>query len=136
MRQVTLSDINRDATYDGYLWLSDATEPVVLDGEKLDSALLEQENPFVIEAQLYDAAGSRSYAVRYADGRHVVTEFDADDINAAGRVTEKCFVPLRIKHRGLHFKQLWSPRGDELCEGMPVLEPVAMIFVGFNDGGQ
>ena len=65
-------EINKQAKYEGYIWLSDQTQPRVLLGEEFDvDGITDSINPFVIEGQLWNAADGISISIRYADGKHV-----------------------------------------------------------------
>ncbi len=127
----SLSTLDTKARYVGYLWLSDETTPIIIENGKIEISLFEQVNPFVIEGQLFDPEGNKSYSIRYSDGQYFITLFDAEDLKHCGDdVTE--YMSLRMGNRKLCFKRLWLPQPDALCENMEVLEPSAMIFVGFE----
>ena len=51
--------------------MSDATHPVVYNPARpIDITLDENDNPFVIEGELYDASKGESITIRYADGKY------------------------------------------------------------------
>jgi CRISPR type III-associated protein (TIGR04423 family) len=54
-----------------------------------------------------------------------------DDLD--GVKQEQMFFSHRMADRKLYFKQFWQPVNDEQCEGMQVLQPAELVFVGFND---
>ncbi|MGM9745883.1 MAG: TIGR04423 family type III CRISPR-associated protein [Paludibacteraceae bacterium] len=120
--------------YVGYFWKSDAKEPQLVDGDFTED-LNPAKNPFVVEAQLYDATTMLSYSIKYLDGEYWIMEHQVSstDFNRAD-VDIKQFYAHRIKeHMKLQFLQYWQENNDELCEGMPVLQPAELVFVGFND---
>ena len=132
--------------YVGYLWYSDKTAPDVLNGVQLSDMLCPDENPFVIEGQLWDETQQLSYSIRYVvsnDGQHGIsgqyiiqkwnlnTDFPVPDFE----YTELEAFPNKAfgKEVGkLLFRRYWKAEKDELCDGMKVLNPHALVFVGFN----
>lgn len=120
--------------YQGYLWKSDASEPRVLNGEPFTESLVPMQNPFIIEGQLYDADRHVSYSIRYVDGQYIIHRWDLEnDLQGDDfEYTEKEAVPHRIKSGKLIFRQYWKAEPDALCEGMKVLNPHALVFVGFK----
>ena len=47
--------------------------------------------------------------------------------------TRKIYVARRMQGiKGLKFLQYWTSEPDVLCEGMPVLQPSKLVFVGFE----
>ncbi|MBD5358032.1 MAG: TIGR04423 family type III CRISPR-associated protein [Bacteroides sp.] len=125
--------------YQGYYWMSDATDPVIVAGlptmlQTLDANV----NPFVIEAQLYDPENHLSFSIKYVDGRYVVTRYDVkekiDDVRSGKYdfITLKKYIANRMPGRELRFFQYWEEQPDNLCEGFPVLQPAGLAFVGFK----
>ena len=117
-------------TYEGYYWMSDATEPVVLDGQEWPTRLLEQHNPFVVEAQLVDKRNGKSYSIKYADGKPIILCYDTQSLPDDENII---FEGKRMGGRLLNFIRRWRPEPDDLCEGMEVLRPAEQIFVGFSN---
>jgi len=115
--------------YQGYLWYSDNKEPQVLNNEVFELEIADNANPFVIEGQLFD--GQKSISIKYVDGKYYVNTYDLDDLD--GVKQEQMFFSHRMGDRKLYFKQFWQPVNDEQCEGMQVLQPAELVFVGFND---
>ena len=92
-------------------------------------------NPFIVEAQLYDANTMLSYSIKYVDGEYWILEHQvaSTDFNRTD-VEIKDFYAHRIKgHKRLQFLQYWIEDKDPLCENMQVLQPAELVFVGFND---
>lgn len=119
--------------YEGYVWKSDATKPKVLLGEEYGPLPSATENPFVIEAQLYDPASHMSYGIKHVDGKYIVTEVNLSEEALKGCVhEEKTFLPHRMEEvTGLRFYQFWREEEDELCDNMKVLQPKELAFAGF-----
>lgn len=126
----------------GYYWMSDATRPVIVnEADRVPQSLVTLDpavNPFIVEAQLYDRARNKSYDVKYVDGRYVVSVSAVHEAIAdvrAGKydyITLKRFMSNRMDGRRLLFFQYWRESHDPLCEGMEVLLPAEMAFVGFE----
>ena len=116
-------------SFQGYYWLSDKDNPVVIDGHFDGMELEDQSNPFVIEAQLYDKLSKISYGVKYIDGRYYVNKspVTADIVNNA-----KSFVSKWDGNIRLLFSNVWEAEKDPLCCDMEVLMPHNQIFVGFK----
>ena len=115
--------------YQGYLWYSDKKNPQVLNNEVFEFEIADNTNPFVIEGQLYD--GQKSISIKYVDGKYIVKTYDLHNLD--GEIQEQMFYSHRMGDRKLYFKQYWRPMNDEQCEGMQVLQPAELVFVGFND---
>ena len=130
-----LSDIDKKAKYQGYIWMSDKTEPIVLKNDVISIALEDGTNPFVIEAELFDADKSISYSVRYVDGEQMVRKFEIDETKLFGEPIQK-FVSHRIGDGIiLKFFRKWKKEldPDNLCEGMETLVPSDFVFIGFDN---
>ena len=120
------------STYEGYLWYSDAAEPVLYDHKELDLEINDNANPFIIEGQLYDCARMRSISIKFVDGEYICSTYDVNplDFNRAD-VELKVFHSNRMEGRKLRFLQYWEEKEDCFCEGMKVLTPSKQVFVGF-----
>lgn len=130
--------------YEGYVWYSDQTQPMTLIGEKWSDELDATKNPFIVEAQLYDKERKVSYSVKYVDGRYVAHRWDNVSREMENDEYSHCsFFANRVgKDKGetgltLHFVRHWAEENDSMCaiseckDGMPVLQPKELIFVGF-----
>lgn len=120
---------------EGYLWYSDRDTPMVYNGEKIALILNDDSNPFVIEGQLYDSNTNISYSIKYVDGRYFVKEYSIDEIKSAPKceVVDKYFQSHRMGGKVLHLNEVWRPAPDSFCEGMEVLQPAELVFVGFKE---
>lgn len=125
----------KKAKYVGYVWYSDQTEPLVLDGTELfEPDLTEGNNPFIVEAQLYDASGRKSYSIRFWNGSCHVVSYDVPERVGKQEITEDvvAYNSNRMGNRRLLFWQQWKEQQDDLCLGMSTLVPKALVFVGFE----
>lgn len=124
----------KEAKYEGYFWMSDQSQPVVLYGDQATSIVLKDgENPFVAEALLWDQENKVSVSVRYADGHYFVATRLVREEQLDNAVTPVTYLPHRLPQvRGLHFLRLWKQKKDPLCEDMETLELEANVFVGFE----
>lgn len=120
------------AKYQGYIWRSDSDSPEVLTGDKeYGGTLAPIDNPFIIEGNLWDENTLTSVSIRYVDGMYYIhrTVLTSDEVK-----NYKTFVAHRIgEDTRLRFVQLWEPRPDPMCEGMEVLEPSKLVFIGFTN---
>jgi CRISPR type III-associated protein (TIGR04423 family) len=115
--------------YSGYIWKSDQKEPEVIIEKEPEFSFDDNQNPFVVEGFLFD--GKTSYSIRYVDGKHIVNDFPLAKMPK--EYTEQLFIPSFKKGvTELKFRQYWKPEPDPLCEGMEVLKPAQLVFVGFN----
>lgn len=121
--------------------------------QEVDIPLCDTDNPFIIEGNLWDAEQHCSWSIRYADGRYYVRKTDVteqelegiDDItmdatDAAGQVvtTLKKYIPNKMPEwvSALRFLQYWEAVPDDMYEGMPVLRPSKLVFIGFERKGE
>jgi len=127
----SLSEIN--GNFEGYIWLSDQKEPIVLSGESFDFSNISI-NPFVIEALLFDKSNNISIHIQHT-GNYIITAYNLTELaQQTGSVIEdKTYLPHRLKGvEKVGFKQIWLPVTDENCEDMLVLTMKAIIFCGFT----
>lgn len=140
------------AKYEGYLWWSDNKKPIVYYGKDVLSLQFDDnDNPFIIEGNLWDAESRISIYIRYVDGRHIirrtcVTKDELRGINDSNldfndksyplvATTIKEFIAHRIPSvKKLRFLQYWETSTDyeNMCEGMVALQPSKLVFIGFN----
>jgi len=132
--KININEIKTDVGYEGYLWLSNASEPIVLNSTKnlceiLKEIMQDDINPFVIEGYLYDNANN-SYSIKYVDGKCQVYQFTIDD-NDRAKNKEKVYYANRMEGKQLRFLDVWEAEKDPQCLGMEVLQPKAQVFIGF-----
>ncbi len=127
------------AKYVGYIWYSDSKRPEVLTGDKEYGGFTPDAaaNPFIIEGNLWDDDNRTSISIRYADGRYYIhrTVLTSEEVKGTtDHSTVKTYVAHHIDgYKYLRFAQLWEPRTDPMCEGMEVLEPSKLVFIGFTN---
>lgn len=122
------------AKYQGYIWRSDSDSPEVLTGDKAYGGFTPDpsENPFIIEGNLWDEATGVSISIRYIDGRYYIHRTTLT--GETDHSTIKKYVAHRIdEYKYLRFVQLWESREDPMCEGMEVLGPSKLVFIGFTN---
>lgn len=151
------SDINTNNIYVGYLWMSDQSQPIVIDSDKplknfeyktsrnitytfnpekerLENYInpLTSKNPFIIEGNLYCKLEKESISIKFASSIYILKRLIIKDTD------RQIFSANRMEEiNGLLFKQCWKPTKDEYCDldenkKMQVLQPAEFAFVGFN----
>lgn len=119
--------------YEGYIWLSDQTNPIVLHDESYDFSTI-AENPFIMEALLYCKENDFSIMVKHT-GSYVIRKYNLQAWRAkADTEAPKEYLPHRLgtSVKKLKFSQFWKEEKDSLCEDMKVLKLKATIFTGFK----
>ena len=118
--------------YDGYIWYSDKSNPKVFQDEEFEFDTDKIENPFIIEGQLYDDQKMISYSIKFVDGKYICKKYEVESTDFNKKDVEiKTFHANRMDNLKLQFLQYWKEEVDELCEGMKVLQPKELVFVGF-----
>lgn len=121
--------------FEGYLWKSDATQPVVF-YEKSEITLDDNVTPFYIEGQLWDKSSKRSISIRFVDGEYLVKEWTVTDDELSGEakyVEQKSFYPNRMENVDkLLFLQYWKEVDDSYCNDFKKLVPAQLVFVGLK----
>jgi len=128
--KIGLKEIPENIKFDGYLWMSDKPNPIILEDQVFTLKVDETSNPFIVEGYLLDKVNKVSYSFRYLDGEYLINKYTLD---AGTQFTELKFLANRIQEKEhLFFRQYWEAVPDECCEGMEVLKPKANVFVGFK----
>ncbi|HCN54693.1 MAG TPA: TIGR04423 family type III CRISPR-associated protein [Prevotella sp.] len=152
MSKIEINEIPMDRKLTGYLWMSDEQEPRVLEDCSIvqsncsyeDSPVILElgTNPFIVEAELWDAEACVSYAIHHAGNEIVCQRYDVrgDDIgNPDNRLT--VFISHRMAGRKLHFLEYWEPKDSIIVAGingkaddevMPSLVMTRRVFIGFT----
>lgn len=138
------------APYEGYIWYSDSKRPEVFDGTReMGFDLDDADRCFVIEGYLWNGKDKESVAIRYVDGHYYIETVQVtdrelqgigDDLLTVGSsadqqvATTVCnYVAHRIEGvKGLRFLRYWQGEPDDMCEGMEVLRPSQLVFIGFE----
>jgi len=130
-KNIALSDLN-NTVFEGYVWLSDAKDPKVLQENSYDFTQ-HNENPFIIEALLFDPLTQKSVHITHDGAQHIV-EYDLPTLKQDGYELEsKQYLSHRINGiERLHFVQLWKEEPDDFCIGMLVKTLKATVFCGFK----
>lgn len=132
MTKNSINDIPRDHKYEGYLWMSDAVDPTVLDGEALPSDFGQGINPFIVEAELWD--GKTSYAIHHAGNQTIVESYEVNDADfSSEEIDRTVYASHRMDGRRLRFLEYWEEKEAAACPGMPALALAKRVFVGFKD---
>lgn len=118
--------------YDGYIWYSDKSEPEVFQEKDFEFDTDKIDNPFIIEGQLYDDQKMISYSIKFVDGKYICKKYEVESTDFNKKDVEiKTFHSNRMDNLKLQFLQYWKEEDDELCEGIKVLQPKELVFVGF-----
>lgn len=119
--------------YDGYIWYSDKSNPEVFQEKDFEFDTDKIDNPFIIEGQLYDAQKRVSYSIKFVDGEYICKTYEnvSKDVANGEDIMLKIFHSNRMDNLKLQFLQYWKEEVDELCEGMKVLQPAELVFIGF-----
>lgn len=140
MSQIEINAIPRDHEYDGYLWMSNAKEPDILEHKPLPDDFLNSVNPFVVEAELWDADEHKSYAIYQAGNQTVCQCYDVKEADfKSPDVDEAIYASHRMNGRGLRFLEYWEEdltadgvKTEGACLDMPSLVMSRRVFVGFK----
>jgi len=118
--------------YNGYIWYSNESNPEVFQDKEFEFDTDKIENPFIIEGQLYDDQKKISYSIKFVDGKYICRKYQVKSTDFNKKDVEiKTFHANRMDNLNLQFLQYWKEEDDELCEGMKVLQPKELVFVGF-----
>jgi CRISPR type III-associated protein (TIGR04423 family) len=128
-----LNELN-NIEFEGYVWLSDQEEPIILNNQTFDFSKYEEgSNPFIIEALLFDKTKNKSIHITHTGRYHINDEFDLDNLKEGSELEPVEYLPHRLDGVDkVCFKQLWIPEKDEYCDNLPVLKMKALIFTGFK----
>lgn len=122
-----------NSTYEGYVWYSDQSEPKILRDENFSFEPDESKNPFIVEALLFDRQNSLSFSVKYVDGKYIINKTPVLPEDEGKReVEKKRFLASFGNGISLSFLHYWKPVKESNCEGMEMLLPEKLVFVGFS----
>ena len=131
----------QESKWTGYIWRSDSSIPEIILNSEFDfDSIKDDDNPFIVEGELYNEARQLSVSVRYIDGEHILREFSPDALDDYSQKTEIVYTPERAFDakgiKGLDFWQIWRAEENPYCEdnekkAMKVLRPAELIFRGF-----
>lgn len=116
--------------YSGYIWMSNATGPIVLCEDHLPDGFGGELNPFVMTGELYCAESGDSFHIQHVGGetlcshfRVLASDFDEQELKAY----DFCDGLRRLK-----FLEYWEESPSESCLRMPSLVFTKRVFVGFE----
>ena len=121
-----------DKKFTGYYWMSDQTNPELVDG--IFTLPKTGANPFVIEANLFANDGLISVSVEHIDGKYLIGIVDWKEVDKSivFDPEEPTYLTHRLdNHPKAKFVRAWIPVEDPECEGMEVLQPAWRAFKGF-----
>ena len=124
-------------TYSGYVWMSDSPQPKVLRNEDFELEIADDNNPFVVEAQLFSDKNV-SISVKYVDGKYIIQKYENVNMDLESETESVKEYVANSKIGGtLVFLQYWEEVKDEeehptRC-GMNELRPGKLVFVGFKE---
>lgn len=122
------------SVFEGYIWYSDQQKPQVFRNEEFGIEISENQNPYIVEGQLFDHQKMISIGIKYVDGKYVCLKkkIESSDFNRSN-VEIKEYAPNRMERVSkLLFLQYWEEQEDDFCECMKVLLPAELVFVGFK----
>jgi len=126
--------------YEGYVQMSGGRiKDVWKEASELPSwEDLHREGGFIFEAALYDPVQKRSILVRQQDEGWQWVEYGNIDWDRCDPADRGLYYSVFDKHtkRELRMIQLWQKREDPISPGYFVMEPVAVVFAGFEKGGE
>jgi CRISPR type III-associated protein (TIGR04423 family) len=128
--------------YEGYIWASDCSEPVVYSNEIIDfCSFIQNANPFIQEGYMFAENEKKSISIKHFDGiGYVIVEYDTtvlnnDNSTELNYIADPAIVRAGKNIKKLKFIRFWKLEKDELCESMEVLKPANAVFLGFEHGG-
>ena len=129
-----------DNNFSGYLWASDKSTPEII--SKIDSSIFENNekpaHPFIREAYLYDSVNNISISVKHVSGKYLIHQFNLNELSEDDKknIVPKSFLAHNSLGEKLHFKEIWCPEKDDLCNNFEVLRKKAVVFSGFGKDGK
>lgn len=130
MSVISICDIPRNRKYSGYIWMSNATAPIVLCNDIIPDDLANGTNPFIVTAELYCPSSKDSFHIQQVGGKTFCSHFE---------VLESDFEQQELKiykfvgDKKLRFLEYWEEQADEACLGMQTLVFKRRVFVGFEN---
>lgn len=132
MKKINISNIDHSLDYQGYLWLSDKKEPIILIDEKIPDNIFNS-LPFVVEGYLFcKSKYGLSIKIKNVDGEYHVSKVELNTI-PKDQITQNDFVAIK-NDKGIKkilSVQYWEKVPDQLSENMDTLEPSWVAFNGF-----
>lgn len=122
--------------YEGYIWKSDQSKPIVIKNELYDFSSLE-ETPFIIEGYLYCKDEKIAISIKQIDGEYYISKIDLNEIGNENIIKYRYLCDPAVSNQVAAFKyiefiEFWQDKEDKLCEDMEVLQPTWIAFTGFS----
>jgi CRISPR type III-associated protein (TIGR04423 family) len=119
--------------YEGYLWLSNAKEPIVFDAKNITGDDLE-ELPFVIEGLLYAAKENISIRITNIDGEYRIAKMTLSEEKLL-EIQEYTLNKNKFGSKGaIKIYQHYEEKADPVMrDDWMVLQPTWFAFVGFKN---
>ena len=122
--------------YQGYIWLSDKKEPLILVDELFPGHLKNNSvESFIVEAQLYEKETNISIRMLFVDNvlhTYSYNLYELEKTRFFETEDNKQFVGNRMKEKILLFRQYWIEENDPYCINMKTLKPAELVYVGFG----
>ena len=130
-RKIAISEIPSHILYEGYLWLSDQSKPIVYKNETPDFSLLSS-LPFVVEGNLWANDQELSIQIKCIDGIYQIIEFDLSNADEDPLLDVVSYVAHDVGYPFYSVVEAWEEKEDEFSQ-MTVLTPTWTAFRGFSN---
>jgi len=128
---ISIQDIPTDVNFEGYYWYSNKPQPKIITNEPIQLAWF-KDLPFVVEANFYSANAKLSLQVKHVDGQYQVALIDLNQVDESLTGKPQTYLGHDLDGRDFQALEAWQPESDLFCEGMEVLVPSWIAFVGFT----
>lgn len=121
--------------WQGYVCLSGSPDIEEIAGQLPQFSEYNKNANFIFEANLYSKEKDFSVSIRQLDDKWLVVEIDKplEKNNADKESFIEHKMISRIDGKKMKFIESWQAEKDELCEGLDVLKPSWIAFVGFTN---
>lgn len=121
-----------DIAYEGYIWLSNATAPMYING-KIDLSEIAI-NPFIVEGMLFACDQSISIQIKETGGEYWIdqVEWDIEDLMNSNDFEDYEYI-VKNSDKLIKIKEKWEAIPNSLCEDMLVERPLWRAFIGFKN---
>lgn len=116
----------------GYIWMSDNTQPEIISELNIDDfkKTPEYDSPFVNECMF--CTDTTSYIIRFVDGQYVISEAPIIKPNDAEE-KEISYCAHRLEGIAkINLVQRWELRENKNCLGLKEYVPTQLVFKGFE----
>lgn len=120
-----------DKDYQGYIWLSNASAPIYING-KFDFSEIKI-NPFIVEAMLFAKDQSVSIQIKDTGGNYWIdqVEWDIEELINSNEFEDYEYI-VKNSNQIIVIKEKWEEIPNPMCENMSVEHPSWRAFVGFK----